>query len=224
MTDTNHTDVGDQPLKAFFEPKTLTEMGVLGHTLTVAVSYEACQFDKTGLLAFVRKLPVLKGLTPFRSPTLTMDIDLSCVVLDGSHQVLDKIWYAKVRGLDESVRHVGSLAGANNFEETLMPQELIHVKLSELPETAQKLVFVMSSYHKHPLCHAKKGITKISDDDSIIHAYELATITAGEHAVVAWVMERDGDDFRISAPQKGLGSSFDPAKLNDELDKLAGGF
>lgn len=225
MTDFNqHKDMGNLSLKTFFESKTLTELGVYGQTLTVSVNYEACRFEKTGVFAFVRKIPLLKGLTPFRSPTLDMDIDLSCVVLDGSHQVLDKIWYAKVRGLDESVRHVGSLAGANNFEETLMPQELIHVKLSELPKMAQKLVFVMSSYHKHPLCHAKKGITKISDDNSIIHAYELATITAGEHAVVAWVMERDGDDFRISAPQKGLGSSFDPAKLNDELDRLAGGF
>lgn len=135
MTDFNqHKDMGNLSLKTFFESKTLTELGVYGQTLTVSVNYEACRFEKTGLLAFVRKIPLLKGLTPFRSPTLDMDIDLSCVVLDGSHQVLDKIWYAKCGGLDESVRHVGSLVGANNFEETLMPQELIHVKLSELPK------------------------------------------------------------------------------------------
>ncbi|MBE9578278.1 MULTISPECIES: TerD family protein [Moraxella] len=225
MTDFNqHKDKDNPSLKTFFEPKTLTELGVYGRTLTVSVNYEACQFEKTGVLAFVRKIPLLKGLTPFRSPTLDMDIDLSCVMLDGSHQVLDKIWYGNVRSADESVRHVGSLAGAGHFEETLMPQELISVKLNELPSEAQRLVFVMSSHHKHPLFQAKKGITKISDDDSIIHAYELATITAGEHGVVAWVVERDGDDFRISAPQKVLGTSFNPAKLADELDKLASGF
>lgn len=225
MTDFNQRKDKDNPsLKTFFEPKTLTELGVYGRTLTVSIHYEACQFEKTGMLALVRKIPPLKGLTPFCSPTLDMDIDLSCVVLDDSHQVLDKIWYGNVRSANESVRHIGSLAGAGRFEETLMPQELISVKLNELPSMAQRLVFVMSSYHKHPLFQAKKAITKISDDNSVIYAYELATIAAGEHSVVAWVVERSGDDFRISAPQKALDASFNPTKLADELDKLASRF
>ncbi len=215
----------NQPLKAFFEPKTLTEAGVLGHSLTVAVSYEACQFEKTGWSAFIRKLPIVKNLTPFKAPTLHMDIDLSCLVLDGSHHIIDRIWYANVRGLDDAVRYVGSLSGASHFEEALIPQESITIKLSELPTSAQRLIFVLSSYHKHSLCHAKKGVTKVVDNEGVmIHGYGLNTVSVGELGVVAWVMERYGDDFRISAPQKGLGESFNPTKLDKELDKLAGRF
>ncbi len=225
MTSFVHTQTDHQPLKAFFEPKTLTELGVLGHSITVAVGYEACQFEKTGMSALARKIPVLKGLTPFKSPTLDMDIDLSCLVLDESHQILDKVWYANVRGLEESVRYVGSLSGATHFEEALTPQESITIRLSELPASAQRLIFVMSSYHKHSLCHAKKGTTKIMDNEGVLaYGYSLDTITLGEHGVVAWMMERHGDDFRISAPQKGLGTSFNPANLSSELDKLVGQF
>lgn len=83
----------------------------------------------------------------------------------------------------------------------------------------------MSSYHKHSLCHAKKGTTKIMDNEGVLaYGYSLDTITLGEHGVVAWMMERHGDDFRISAPQKGLGTSFNPANLSSELDKLVGQF
>lgn len=223
MTDFNQNN-DSTSLKSFFESKTLTELGVYGRTLTVSVNYEACQFEKTGMLDFARKIPLLKEQTPFRSPTLDMDIDLSCVVLDESHQVLDKVWYGNVRSADENIRYIGSLTGADNFEETLMPQELITIKLNELPSTVQRLIFVISSHHKHPLCQTKRGITKISDDGSIIHAYELATISASEHGVVAWILERDGDDFRLSVPQKTLGGSFNTDALADELDKLANGF
>lgn len=208
-------------LDVFFEPKTLTDLAAQGNILTFSVHYEAIEFEKTGFLALARKLPLLKSMTPFKSKTLNMDIDLSCAVLDDSHQVVDKIWYGRVRGLNESIRYVGGLCGANTFEETLAPQESISIRLSGLPDVAQRIIFIISSYHKHPLSHIKKGIAKITNDENkLIHSFELNTTPAEEHSVMAWVIERYGDDLRISAPQKGLGQDFDPANLNNELDKL----
>lgn len=213
------------PLKAFFEPKTLTELGALGHTLMLNVDYESTDFDKAGLSAFARKLPVIKSLTPFQSDKLTMDIDLSCVILDKSHQVIEKVWYGNVRGLDDGIRHVGGLCGATNFEESLGSQESISIRLDKLPNEVERLIFVISSYHKYPLNKAKKGKTTLLDNDgTIIYDFDLDTIEAGEYGVVAWVVERCGDDFKISAPQKALGGQFNPTDLAGELDKLASGF
>lgn len=213
------------PLKAFFEPKTLTELGALGHTLTLSVDYEVTDFDKVGLPALARKLPVIKSLTPFKSDKMTMDIDLSCVVLNSSHQVIEKVWYGNVRGLDDAIRHVGGLCGARSFEESLGSQESISVRLDKLPADVQCLMFVISSYHKYPLNKAKKGKTTLADNDgTVIYEFDLDTIEAGEYGVMAWVVERSGGDFKISAPQKALGGQFNPTDLAGELDKLANGF
>lgn len=208
-------------LDVFFEPKTLTDLAVQGNILTFSVHYEAIEFEKTGFLALARKLPLLKSMTPFRSKSLGMDIDLSCAVLDDNHQVLDKVWYGHVRGLNESIRYVGGLCGANNFEETLAPQESISVRLQELPSNAKWLIFVISSYHKHPLAHAKKGVARLTDNEHrLIHDFEFDGTPADEYGMVAWVIERYGEEFRISTPKKVLGQDFNPTDLNSELDKL----
>lgn len=222
---TTDTLTNAQPLKAFFKPRTLSELGALGHILTVGINYEATEFDKTGMLALAGKMPILKSLTPFRSPKLAMDIDISCVVLDKTHQILEKIWYGNLRGLNNSIRLVSGLYGATTFDESLTPQESIDIHLNKLPNTVEHIIFVISSYHKHPLSHTKKGIVKFTDSENkLIDDYDLATTPMNEYGMVLWTLERCGDDFRVSSPQKMLGENFDPTNLDKELEELASKF
>lgn len=216
------TDANSQPLKVFFEPRTLTQLGVLSGGLVVSIEYQQTEFQKTGWRALMRKLPIFKSMTPFKPPMLDMDIDLSCVMLDKSQQVVDKVWYGNLRSSNESVRHGGdALTGAKTLEDRLANQEVISIRLSELPKEVHHLLFVISSYYKHPLSRAKKGVTKMVDaENQLIHATALDTLSAGEYGVLAWCLERCGEDFLLSAPQKGLANTFCPTKLAQDLDNI----
>lgn len=188
--------------KKTFEAKTLTQLGILGIGLKACVSYLDSEFEKMGMDALLTKLPILKTLTPFKSQTRSMDIDLSCVVLDKSGYVLDTIWYGNLRNDNESLRHTGDgLSGAKNFAESLINQEEIHVRLHELSNNAHHVLFFISSYHHHDLCHAKKGMGELMDNEGIlIHKFLFDGLSKKGRAVIAWHIKRQGDDFLIDAP------------------------
>ena len=86
-----------------------------------------------------------------------MDIDLSCFVYDKAFNILETIWYGNLRNANESIRHHGdALVGAKSFDDSLIQQEQIQIKLDKLLKEAHHLVFVLSSYHNQPLKKAKK--------------------------------------------------------------------
>lgn len=93
------------PLKKKLPPKTFSELGIIGVNLFVSIAYSDTQFEKTGIQALLGKLPVLKNLTPFKSPMCSMDIDLSCVALDRQGKALDVIWYGNLRNDTQSIRY-----------------------------------------------------------------------------------------------------------------------
>lgn len=218
------TDVNNPPLKVFFEPRTLTQLGVLSSGLAVSIEYQHTEFHKVGWRALMRKLPIFKSMTPFKPPMLDMDIDLSCVMLDKSQHVVDKVWYGNLRSSNESVRHGGdALTGAKTLEDRLANQEVISIRLADLPKEVHSLLFIISSYYKHPLSRAKKGITKVADaENQLIHTIAFDTLAPDECGVLVWRLERCGEDFLLSAPQKGLTKIFCPAKLAQELDNVVG--
>lgn len=198
------------PLHQHFTPQTLTELGVAGISLIASVSYAGTEFKKTGKGAFFgkigRKLPVVKSLTPVKETMVQMDLDLSCVVLDGTGKATDTVWYGKLRDDSESIIHVGdSLAGSVDFEESLHHQEEIHIRLSDLPQTACELVFFVSSFYHHELCLAKKGVLCLNDNENtLIHKYPTANIAKETNTVLAWHIIRQGDDFLIKAPMSSV--------------------
>ena len=123
-------------LKEYFDPINLGE-AQLGNTLTVGVNYHFTSLEKQGLAALAAKLPMISDAP------VAMDVDLSCFVLDKKMSAIDVIWYGNLRNANESIRHQGdALIGAKSFEDSLIPQEQILIKLDKLPERAHHLVFV----------------------------------------------------------------------------------
>ncbi|MDO4700440.1 MAG: TerD family protein [Moraxella sp.] len=192
----------DTPSTTQFTPQTLTELHLVGSSLIVAISYQHTVLEKTGTDALLTKLPIIKGLTPFKSKTYAMDIDLSCVVLDQAAQVLDVIWYGNLRNDNQSIRHSGdALCGADNFEQSLVNQEEIHIRLAQLDERAHHLLFFINSHHQDALCQAQKAISKFSDNEEhVAHKVSFCELGENTSAVLAWHVQRQRDDFLLSAP------------------------
>lgn len=191
-------------LKKLFKPQTLTQLGVIGTSLVVSIEYEETTFAKTGGQALLHKLPIAKNLTPFKSSTQSMDVDLSCVTLDRAGNVLETIWYGKLRNENQSIRHAGdALCGAVATKHSPLIQEDIRIRLQELDDTIHHLIFFISSYHKHALNHAKKGMTKITDNEgNVAHKFHFDSIDKGVTCLIAWHIKRHENDFLIGTPLK----------------------
>lgn len=208
-------------LESFTPPKSLRELGIIGNHLLIKLAYADTQLDKTGSVVWLGKLPIFKKLPPFKAKQQSMDIDLSCVVLDNMGQVLSVIWYGNLRNDSHSIRHTGdTLRGAMGFEESLSPQEAIWVRLHELPDEVCHLVFFVNS--EHDLALAQKGMAMIADDEKH-HAQKIDFhhLNTGTKAIIAWHIQRQGDDFMVHTHAKHITlSSHDIAS---ELEKLAKG-
>lgn len=213
MSNDNITDT--PPLKQYIATQTFGELGICCTTLTVGLHYNISKHPKIGIPALLHKLPITKNLTPFREEMQAMDIDLSCVLLSQSLQPIDVIWYGHLRNASQSVRHLGdALHGASDFHSTLIAQEEIRIRLKELHDI-HHMVFVLSSHHKYPLALAPKAKLFISDNQG--HhplTYMLDELDKHAHAVLAWHIQRQGDDFCIHA-------LFNPISLDTNPDCFA---
>lgn len=195
-----------QALEQRFIPRALSELGVQGVNLQVSLSYADTIFAKVGMDAWLTKLPKLKSLTPFRSHKRSQDLDISCVVLDEQCNVVDSIWYANLRNANQSLRHTGdSLQGASTYEENFINQEEIHVRLKELPDTAHHLLFFVSSFYKHPLARANKGVVILSDNENRnIYKLSLDTLEKHTHALLLCHLQKIDGEFLLDMPLKAV--------------------
>lgn len=214
MTNPNqHTD-----LQAFFEPSSLTSLGLIGSSICACLRYHDTALPKRGAAAWLGKLPILKSLPAFDKKPVPMDVDLACLAFDASFGVLEKIWYGNLRSGDEVIRHDGdALVGARNFEENLINQEEIRVRIDALNPQIHQLVFVLSSHHDQPLHLAKKGAVFLMDNEQhIAHSVDLATLN-GVQSLILWTLTRTGNDWQLSAPMHTL-----PATRHDKhIDNIA---
>lgn len=186
----------DKPLRAFFEPKTLSELGLSGQIITPAVRYEATDIAKEGIQAILSRLPKMN-----KKPT-PMDIDMACVLLDQSGSELQRVYYGSIRTDDNSVRHGGdALKGATSFEDKFINQEQIDLHLDKLDKKAHHILIVIASHHRHCLTRATKGLGILRDNDGVLaHEFELASLDKNTHAIIAWHLKKDGNDWLVHAP------------------------
>lgn len=208
-------------LETFATPKTLIELGITGNHLLVKLAYTDTQLAKTGKTALLGKLPIFKKLPPFKAKQQSMDIDLSCVVLDNTGGILSVIWYGNLRNTDHSIRHTGdTLRGAVGFEESLSPQEAIWVRLHELPDEVCHLVFFVNS--EHDLALAQKGMAMIADDEKH-HAQKIdfQHLSTGTKAILAWHIQRQDGDFLVHTHAKNITLNPTASTFTSELERLA---
>ena len=72
----------------------------------------------------------------------SIDLDASCVMFDGSKNIVDTISFRKLHSSDGSVRHSGdNLTGAGDGDD-----EVINVDLSTVPARVESIVFTINSF------------------------------------------------------------------------------
>ncbi|MDO4441596.1 MAG: TerD family protein [Moraxella sp.] len=186
----------DKPLKTFFEPKTLNELGSTGHILIPSIRYDDTKIPKQGLAKYLSYLPTIS-----KKP-VSMDIDMGCVLLGRTGEVVECVHYGEVRTADASVRHGGdALVGAVEFEDKFINQEQISIHLGKLDSDIHHVVIVIASYHKHSLHLSNKGIAELRDsDDILLHEIELPSLDKGVQSIVAWHLKKDDKDWVVHAP------------------------
>lgn len=71
-----------------------------------------------------------------------IDLDASCILLDGTGQMVDLVWFRQLSGVDGAVQHSGdNRTGAGEGDD-----ESITVDLQRLPATVSSLVFTVNSF------------------------------------------------------------------------------
>ncbi|MFV3334788.1 TerD family protein [Pseudomonas sp. NY15437] len=71
-----------------------------------------------------------------------IDLDASCIILDGNYEPLDLVWFRQLQSQDGSIKH----SGDNRTGEGDGDDETIYVDLQRLPSQAQHLVFTVNSF------------------------------------------------------------------------------
>jgi tellurium resistance protein TerZ len=71
-----------------------------------------------------------------------IDLDASCIILNGNYEPLDLVWFRQLQSQDGSIQH----SGDNRTGEGDGDDETIYVDLQRLPAQAQHLVFTVNSF------------------------------------------------------------------------------
>lgn len=216
MSDINTENKQPSSEPVYTSAQLLSQLGLKGTSLIASVSYHETQILKQGMDLWLTKLPVTKKLTPFKNQYRQLDLDLSCVLLDDDINVIKTIWFGDL-GDNHTIYHLGDgLAGAKNFEEQLINQEEIHIRLPLLLEKIPKatyLLFFISSFCHHPLYQAKKGFIKLMDNEgNSLHKLSLSQLSKEASALLIYQLTKIDDEFLLSVPSIMLNSDNQNAK------------
>lgn len=210
MNETNHP----MPLQRHFTPKTLNELGLIGSSLNISLSYQETIIAKSGMQKLLSKLPLMD-----KSPTTSMDLDLSCLLFDINHQFMEAIWYGRLRNDNQSIRHSGdALLGAKNFEQSLISQEEIRLRPDEFDPATHHLIFVLSSHHRQSVHLANKGVVQLSDNENNIADSVALSDLPESQAFILWHLHKHEQDWQVIAPMQPMTTDFVRA---DGIEQLA---
>ncbi len=149
-----------------------------------------------GTLTTVNLVLSWEGLTKkgfFGSKKVSVDLDATCLIFDGSRQLIDQVWFQQLQSKDGSVQHTGDdrAGGAG---------ETIRVNLAGLPAAAQSLVFVVNSFLGQAFTQIETAAVQLFDAtaNTPLAGYTLAG--SGEHtALVMAKVTRSGGGWTMTA-------------------------
>lgn len=137
-----------------------------------------------------------EGLTKkgfFGTKKVSVDLDASCLVFDGSRQLIDQVWFQQLGSKDGSIQHTGDdRAGGSG--------ETIRVDLSALPAAAQSLVFTVNSFLGQAFTQIETATVQLFDatTNTPLAGYTLAG--SGDHtALVMAKVTRSGTGWTMTA-------------------------
>ena len=129
-----------------------------------------------------------------------IDLDASCIMVDGDRHVTDTVWFSHLASNDGSVRHSGdNLTGKSGSEHT--PDEVISVDLQRVPENVQALVFTVCSFRGQTFKSVANAFCVLTDDESgeELCSYDISGGGENFTALIMCRLYRHNDEWKVAA-------------------------
>lgn len=126
----------------------------------------------------------------------SIDLDASCILLDGNKKPLDVVWFRQLTSQDGAIKHSGdNLTGEGDGDD-----ETISVALGNLPAAVQSLIFTVNSFRGQTFDQVENAFCRLVDlsNNQEVARFQLAE--KGQHTgVVMAVVSRAGAGWNIRA-------------------------
>ncbi|MCA4825834.1 MAG: tellurium resistance TerZ family protein, partial [Serratia rubidaea] len=124
-----------------------------------------------------------------------IDLDASCVLMDGAGNKIDTVWFSKLKSSCGSVIHGGdNLTGEGDGDD-----EVIEVNLSKLPAKVEYLVFTVNSFRGQTFNDVDNAFCRVVDQSGTeLARYELTE--QGSHTgIVIASLRRNNNNWDFTA-------------------------
>jgi tellurium resistance protein TerZ len=143
-----------------------------------------------------------------------IDLDASCIVLDGDKQPLDMVWFRQLQSRDGLINH----SGDNRTGDGDGDDEVISVNLEALPVSVKHLVFTVNSFTGQNFEQVANAYCRIVDDLSGNELARFNLSDKGQHTgVVMSYLSRSAAGWNLTA----VGSATQGRTANDLTSQAA---
>jgi len=109
-----------------------------------------------------------------------IDLDASCIMLDGDLKPVDLVWFRQLKSRDGSIQH----SGDNRTGEGEGDDESITVNLNNVPASVKHLVFTTNSFTGQNFSRIKNAYCRIVNDGNNQELARFNLTDQGEHTGV----------------------------------------
>ncbi len=142
----------------------------------------------------VKKSGFLGGL--FGGGNDSIDLDASCLLLDGQNKLVDVVWFRQLKSQDGSIRHSGdNLTGEGEGDD-----ETISVDLTRLPAGVAHLAFTVCSFRGQTFNEVEGAFCRLVDESNKSELARFNLAEKGKHTgVVMAILSRAGGGWQMRA-------------------------
>lgn len=163
----------------------LTKSGSTLRKVFLGMGWDAVKPAKSGIFSRI-----------FGGERENIDLDASCMMFDNSGNLIDFVWFNKLRSVCRSIIHSGdNLTGEGEGDD-----EVIHVDLLALPRTVSSLVFTINSFRGQTFENVENAFVRLVDCDTKqeIARYNLSKCGPYTGMIMA-IIRREGTDWTMEA-------------------------
>ena len=125
-----------------------------------------------------------------------IDLDASCLLLDGNKDPIDVVWFRQLASKDGSIKH----SGDNRTGEGSGDDETIHVDLGRLPAGVQYLMFTVNSFTGQTFDKVENAYCRLMNRSNNTELARFNLSQKGSHTgVLMAYLSRKGGDWQLTA-------------------------
>lgn len=145
-----------------------------------------------------------------------IDLDASCLLLDGNKDPIDVVWFRQLASKDGSIKH----SGDNRTGEGSGDDETIHVDLSRLPAGVQYLMFTVNSFTGQTFDKVENAYCRLMNRSNNTELARFNLSQKGSHTgVLMAYLSRNGGDWQLTA-LGNVASGFTAQEMASDARRL----